>query len=91
MKKFNEFTNEGWFSKNKDKDTKLEEINSKISDATKIIGNITTKTIIATKISNNLLKINRYITKVNEVLKVLLILFLQAIAIIICTSRDCLL
>ena len=32
MKKFNEFTNEGWFSK-KDKDTKLEEINSKISDA----------------------------------------------------------
>ena len=33
MKNFNEFTNEGWFSKNKDKDTKLEEINTKISDA----------------------------------------------------------
>jgi hypothetical protein len=33
MKKFNEFTNEGWFSKNRDKDTKLEEINTKISDA----------------------------------------------------------
>jgi hypothetical protein len=33
MKKFNEFTNEGWFSKDKDKDTKLEEINTKISEA----------------------------------------------------------
>ena len=33
MKKFNEFTNEGWFSKDKNKDAKLEEINTKISEA----------------------------------------------------------